>query len=155
MIKKFALILATIVAGFLGSVAIVSPASAAPTCNDGDICFFDLNNWQGTKYVIDVAFVPPNTCFNMGTDPNTGLNWDRIIDSVWWNDILGNGNTYVEFYEGQNCSVAAVTRANAWPPTYDQMQSCTENGSPDPWKGPCGPPSNVPHRIRSWAYNYG
>jgi hypothetical protein len=149
LFRRIALILATVVAGALGALTVTSPALADPTCPFHRICWFDLNNWQGVKYVVNPSNFPANTCFNMSTDPNTGINWDRISDSVWWNDI-SLPSTYVEFYEGQNCTIRSVTRAGAWTPTDYQMQSCTE-GAPE-WNGPCGPPSNVSHRIRSWAY---
>lgn len=122
-----------------------------PTCPDGILCWFDWNNWQGPKYMVDIAGVPANTCFNMGTDP-FGTNWNDIVDSVWWNETLGSGNTYAEFYEGANCTVIAVARAWTNGVPYDQMNSCTRGIE---WNGPCGPPNNVAKRISSWAYNYG
>jgi hypothetical protein len=148
LIKRIALVLA----GVLVAVTLVAaPAQAAPTCPLYRICWFDLNNWQGAKYVVNPSSFPAHTCFNMGYDPNTGINWDRVIDSVWWNEIAFP-DSYVEFYEGPDCTISAVTRAGAWSPADYQMQSCTEPAAE--WNGPCGPPSNVPHRIRSWAYTF-
>jgi len=151
VIKKLALTLAAIAAGFLGAVVVTSPAQAAPTCPFDMICWFDRHDWQGAVYVVNPDNFPQATCFNMGTDPNTGINWNDIVDSVWWNDIEF-ASSYVEFYEGPNCTISAVTRAHAWVPVTDQMQQCTEGPSPDPWKGPCGPPNNVAKRISSWAF---
>jgi hypothetical protein len=148
MFKRLALGLVVTLVAVLG---LAVPAQAAPTCDFHLICWFDQNNWQGNKYVVNPSSLPQHTCFNMSTDPNTGINWDRIVDSVWWNDIL-YPDVYVEFYEGQNCTIAAVTRADAWTPVDNQMQSCLE-GSPE-WHGPCGPPNNVSHRIRSWAFSF-
>jgi hypothetical protein len=153
MLKRLVLILATVVAGSLGALAISAPASAAPTCPFYRICWFDAGNWQGPLYQVNPTSFPAHTCFNMSTDPNTGINWDKAVDSVWWNEIAFP-ESYVEFYEGQNCTIAAVTRADAWSPVANQMQSCNEGPAPDPWRGPCGPPNNVSHRIRSWAYTY-
>lgn len=148
MIKKFALTMATIVTGFLGAVVVTSPAQAAPTCPFNMICWFDASNWQGPKYVVNPDDFPQATCFNMSTDPNTGINWNNIVESVWWNDIEFAGS-YVEFYEGSNCTISAITRAHAWPPVSDQMQSCNEPAAV--WDGPCGPPS-APKQISSWAF---
>ena len=148
MFKRLALGLVVTLVAVLG---LAVPAQAAPTCDFYRICWFDLNNWQGVKYVVNPSGLPQHTCFNMGTDPNTGYNWDKIIDSVWWNEI-SFPDAYAEFYEGLNCTIAAVTRTDSWAPVDNQMQSCTE-GAPE-WKGPCGPPSNVSHRIRSWAFTY-
>lgn len=154
MFKRLTLILATVVAGFLGAMAIAAPAQAVPTCDFGRICWFDASNWQTDathpKYVVNPSGLPANTCFNMGTDP-TGFNWSKRADSVWWNDIL-YPDSYAEFYSGPNCTGYAITRAGAWSPVDYQMQSCVEPAAE--WNGPCGPPDNLAYnRIMSWAFN--
>jgi hypothetical protein len=146
MIKR---ILALLVASVAVLALAAEPAQAVSSCPYTSICWYDSSNWQGAKYIVNPAHLPQHTCFNMGVDPNTGINWDRRIDSVWWNDILGP-ITYVEFYAGRDCRAPLVTRAYAWVPTSDQQQSCSE-----PvwiWNGPCGIPSanNV---LRSWAFS--
>ena len=151
MLKRIALILAAVVAGFLGAVAVTGPAHADPTCPFQDICWFDANNWQGTKYVVDPSSFPANHCFNMGVDPNTGINWNDIVGSVWWNDIQ-DSHTYVEFYENVNCTGISITRAHAWVPTSDQMQSCVE--AVNIWNGPCVGRPGTPKLISSWAFTF-
>jgi hypothetical protein len=136
----------------VASVAVIAlaatPAQAVSRCPYTTICWYDSSDWRDPKYVVNPAGLPQHTCFNMGVDPNTGINWDRRVDSVWWNDILGP-ITYVEFYSGRDCTVALVTRAYAWVPQSDQMQSCTEPIAQ--WNGPCGIPS-ASKVIRSWAF---
>lgn len=149
--KKIAVVLATVVAGIGGAVMVSSPAQATPTCPFDMICWFDRSDWQTDathpKYVVNPSGLPAYTCFNMGVDP-TGFNWNDAVDSVWWNDIL-YPTAYVEFYEGTNCTVSAITRAYAWSPVSDQMQSCTEPAAV--WNGPC---QNrlLQRRISSWAF---
>jgi hypothetical protein len=151
MYKRLALLLATLVVGSLGALAVTAPASAAPNpCPAKFICWYDRSDWTSYNYIVNPLITAPNTCFNMGTDPN-GVNWDSIVDSVWWNQ--GNAApAYAEFYEGLNCTIAPVTRAHAFGYISDQMQSCTEAAIY--WNGPCAPPSYVIHRIRSWAFSW-
>jgi hypothetical protein len=144
MLKKIAAVLALVLVGVLGASA---PAQAASGCPSGSICWYDRSDWTGHNYVVNPFVTPANTCFNMGVDPS-GFNWDRMIDSVWWNASLFPA--YAEFYEGPSCSVRAVTRVYPYGFRADKMQSCTEPF--EIWKGPCAPPSYVPHRIRSWAF---
>lgn len=145
----FKRILALIVASVAILALAAEPAQAVSSCPQGTICWFDASNWQGREYIVNPNGLPQHTCFNMGVDGNTGINWDRRIDSVWWNDILGP-ITYVDFYSGRDCTVALVTRAYAWVPQTDQKQSCTEPVAI--WNGPCGIPS-ASKVIRSWAFS--
>lgn len=65
MLKRFALILATVVAGFLGAVAVTSPAQAAPVdCPTAQICFWIHTDYAGSyvNYAPDVLGF--NTCVN-------------------------------------------------------------------------------------------
>lgn len=150
MFKRIALILAAVVAGALGAVTISAPAQADSPCLNR-ICWFDGENWNGNMYIVNPSSFPSGTCFNLGTDPNTGINWNNRPKSLMWNDIL-YPDSYVEFYDGLNCTVIAITRAGAWPPVDYQMQSCTEPAAE--WNGPCGPISSVLRRPSSWAFQY-
>lgn len=152
MRKRILAVLAAIAIGVTGAVVAASPAQADPTCPAYRICWFDANNWQGTKYVVNPSSFIPGHCYNMGIDGNTGINWDRLIDSVWWNEIV-DSTTYAELYSGWDCTIAKVTRVYAWPSTANQMHRCTEPFAL--WNGPCGPPNNVSQRIRSWAFTWG
>ena len=153
MIKKTALILATVMAGLLGVTAVSTPAhAAAPNpCPYKFICWYDRNDWTSFNYLAAPWTLSPNTCYNMGYDPNTGVNWNELADSVWWSDG-GLPGAYVEFYEGFNCTIRSITRAFPAGLAMDQLQSCTE--PVNVWNGPCGPPNFVAKRISSWAFSY-
>ena len=92
MLKKLLAALVALTVSTVTAVAFTAaPAQAAPSCDFYRICFFDASNWQSDanypKYVVNPSGLPANTCYNFGTDP-TGFNWDRQVDSIWWNEIL-------------------------------------------------------------------
>jgi hypothetical protein len=150
LFKKIA---ATLIMALVATVGLATPAFADPSCPFDRICFFDAGNWQADvnypKYVVNPSGLAANTCYNFGIDP-TGFNWDKQVDSIWWNDIL-YPDGYVEIYSGWNCTGYAISRAGAWPPVDYQMQSCTEPAAE--WNGPCGD-NEVFNRPRSWAFNW-
>lgn len=147
MLKRIALLLAGVLVGLTVAVVVSTPAQAAPTCPVGHLCFFDASNWQGTKYVIANGQYPQNTCFNMGTDPNTGINWNDKIDSVWWNSTIIQGSTHTNFYKDAGCGGIIVTQAWADGHVDNQMQSCNEPVTE--WNGACGSSG-----ISSWKFWY-
>jgi hypothetical protein len=147
MIKR----IATLLAAAAAMVALSAvPAQAAPTCDPGLICWFDLNNWQGTKYKVAYGGLTQGKCYNMGTDPNTGIIWNDNKETVWWNGVVVVCTTHANFYENSNCGGVLVTQAWADGHPDNQMQSCTEPATE--WNGPCGPPSNGAKRISSWKF---
>lgn len=151
MIKRLALILATLVAGLVGAMAVTAPAQAAPTCPDGLLCWFDANNWQGTKYMVATGGLNPGQCYNMGVDPGTGINWNNIVSSVWWNGTVIPGSTHAAFWGDTNCTGQVVTRPFADGVPDHQMHSCVEPAIE--WNGPCSS-TNLPTLISSWAFVY-
>lgn len=144
MIKRAAVILA----GVLAAIALMAaPAQAAPTCQAGLVCWFDQSNWQGPQYKIATGGFSTNTCYGMGVDPNTGINWNDIIDSVWWNGTVFPGTTHMNFYKNAGCTGTTVTTAWGDGHVDNQMQSCNE--SVTEWDGACGSSG-----ISSWKFWY-
>lgn len=105
MLKRFALILATVVAGLLGAVAVTSPAQAAPVdCPTAQICFWIHTDYAGSyvNYAPDVLGF--NTCVNFPAAFNNQI-------SSW----VSKNSTYgARLYKDGNCGGIQVDQGGPW-----------------------------------------
>lgn len=149
--KRAALFLMTFAVMLGGAFAAAAPAQAADSCPWGYVCWFDTSNWTGNKYVIPSGTITPGTCYNMGTDPNTNINWNDRANSAWSNFNV-QSTTHVTYFGNPGCSSpnAYITKAYGNGIPGDQMKSCNQPWGI--WNGPCsGTGSN---RISSFKLTY-
>lgn len=144
--KSISLALVAIIVATVGLFSAPAKATASAKliqCPVGDICIYDQSNWDGYRVFFNPLTLAAGRCYNLDST------WDKLIDSVWWNDEI-SFSAYAEFYRGRDCTISAVTRVYAKSPQFNQMHSCAQSASV--WNGPCN--GTGPNRIRSWAFTY-
>lgn len=141
MIKRITAILALVVAGAIGSVAVAAPAQAADTSY---LYVYDASNFVGPNYIFS-AEVMSNGCYNFGIDPH-GFNWNDKVDSITFDSWIDQ--TLVNFYTNSGCSGTVVTWVKNQMYAGNWFKACTQPASL--WNGACGSSGISSMRIQHY-----